>query len=237
MNTTQSHSCSRCAMSQICLPLGVVQDDLKKLEAMVETSNTLARKDTIFRQGDHFDKVYAIKSGSLKSTRVDENGNEFIIGFHLPGELVGLDGIYAEHYACTTETLDSTVLCEMDYDKLTELCSDIPTLQRQLLRLLSREICESHAQNADNADLSAMQKLAGFVSNLSARYELRGYNGRAFRLSMSRQDIAKHLGLSPETVSRLLKRLKDDGIISVCRRQLQILDIAALQDHVDCVNA
>lgn len=221
-------------MSQICLPLGVDKDEVEKLEELVETSTTMQRGDKVFRQGEAFKKVYAVKSGSLKSVRVDKFGNEHILGFHLPGELVGLDGIYPEQYSCETSSLDTTVLCEMDYEKLTELCTSIPALQKQLLRLLSRDIFDSHISNATIADQTAKQKIANFIHNLSTRYKIRGYCASEFQLSMSRQDIANHLGITPETVSRVLKTLRQDNIIELNGRHITILDQVKLDSIIQC---
>ena len=222
-------------MSQICLPLGVSKAEVERLEELVEASTTKQRGDIVFRQGETFNKVYAVKSGSLKSGRVDEFGNQHILGFHLPGELVGLDGIYPEEYSCETSALDTTVLCEMNYEKLSELCITIPALQKQLLRLLSRDIFESHVSIATIADQTAKQKIAHFIHNLSARYELRGYSALEFQLAMSRQDIANHLGVTPETVSRVLKALRQEEVIALNGRHITILSPVKLDVIIQCL--
>lgn len=234
MQTLPAHSCSHCAMSQICLPLGVSKQDLERLEALITTSTTISGGRLIFQQGDPFSKVYAVKTGTIKSTRLDEFGNEHVVGFHLPGELLGLDGIYPNAYSSNAQALDTVVLCEMDYQKLTELCITIPSLQRQLLRLLSRDIYESHVTQADNAEQTAEQKLAAFLHNLSGRYALRGYSATEFNLAMTRQDIASHLGLAPETVSRLLKRFRQDEIVAIQNRQISILNASHLGEIINC---
>lgn len=234
MKREQAHYCSNCAMNQICLPLGVDKKDIEQLESLVQTSNTLVPNQVVFDQSEPFKRVYAVKSGTLKSTRIDENGNEYVLGFHLPGELVGLDGIYPNNYTSKTIALDSVVLCAMEYDKLTELCSSVPALQRQLLRLLSRDIYESHVASAEKSDQTALQKLAGFINNLSVRHEQRGYSRNSLKLAMTRQDIANHLGLTPETVSRLLKRLKDEGTISIENRNIQINSHSYIKKLIGC---
>lgn len=221
-------------MSQICLPLGIDKQEIVLFEALVEASATKRVGEIVFRQGEPFKKVYAIKSGALKSSRVDEFGHEHVLGFHLPGELVGLDGIYANEYSCQTRSLDTTVLCEMDYEKLSELCISVPSLQQQLLRLLSREIFDSHVTNTLNATQTAIQKIASFLSNLSVRYEMRGYSADEFKLAMSRQDIASHLGLTPETVSRTLKTLKQDHVIELNGRHIRLLNTDKLNAIVAC---
>lgn len=223
-------------MSQICLPLGIDKQDLLKLEELIQSTQTFQSQETLFQQGDEFRKVYAVKTGTLKSITLDEHGNEHVSAFHLPGELIGLDGIYPGSYSSSTVALDSSVLCSMDYDELTQLCTSIPALQRQLLRLLSRDIYESQKNNAESADLNAAQKLASFLSNLSSRYQVRGYSSTSFNLAMSRQDIASHLGITPETVSRLLKRFKQDELIAIENRHVEILNPQGVQDIVACAH-
>ncbi len=234
MQSHDSHSCSKCSMSQICLPLGIEKNDLEKLEQLVQPSATLHANDVVFRQGDVFSKVYAVKSGTFKSTRVDEGGNEHVVAFHLPGELIGLDGIYPDEYTSSTTALDTAVLCELNYENLTELCGSLPALQKQLLRLLSRDLYESNVTNASMADQTARRKLAGFLHNLSSRYQFRGYSADSFTLAMSRQDIASHLGMTPETVSRILKSFKQEAIINIENRHIVLADRAKLDAIVAC---
>ena len=221
-------------MSQICLPLGIDNKELEKLEKLIDPPTTKYPGDSIFHQGEAFSKIFAVKSGLLKSVRVDELGNEHVVGFHLAGELVGLDGIYQQQYSSETSALDTTVLCEMNYSKLTELCSSIPALQKQLLRLLSRDIVESQISNASIAKQTAKQKVSNFLHNLSVRYEVRGFGGTEFRLSMSRQDMANHLGITPETASRVLKILSQEGVIKLNGRHVAILDSLKLDSIIQC---
>lgn len=236
MLNKQLHSCSQCAMSELCLPLGVDKDELKSLEELVDSSSPLHRGDTIYRQGERFEKIYAVKSGSLKSVLLDENGEEHILGFYLPGELVGLDGIYPERYASSAIALETVVTCEIDYSRLSELCSKVASLQKQVFRLLSRDIYESHNELSVHAELTAEQKLANFINNLSARYEARGFLANQFPLSMPRQDIANYLGMAPETVSRLLKRFKEQGLLNIDKNVIYIPQQDALTELVHCQN-
>lgn len=221
----QAHSCSHCSLSEICLPLGVSKSDLDKLEKLVQNSQVQHDGDVVLHQGDPFDKIYAVKSGMYKSTKLSPDGHETIIGFHLPGELVGLDAIYPKEYTSSMVSLTSSVLCQMDYDQLTDLSAHIPALQRQLMSLLSKEI---NTSNALNSELTAEQKLASFIHNLAMRYEVRGYSGKELVLAMTRQDIANHLGMAAETISRLLKRFQDKGVLKIKHREVKILD----SDHL-----
>lgn len=228
------HSCSNCAMSEICLPLGLDKTDICRLEEIVTTSVVHHAGDKILRQGDLFGKVYAVKTGMVKSYRFDEAGTEYIQSFHLPGELFGLDAIYAKRYGFTVEALDTTVLCEMNFEELQDLCSSLPSLQKQLFNLLSRDLYKSHVNPIEHFDQTAEQKLSGFLHNLLARLRARGLSSFELHLPMSRRDIANHLGLAPETISRLLKKFQERGIVNISNRRVIIENPAQLEKMVHC---
>lgn len=221
-------------MSQICLPLGLGKDDIHRLEQIVATTAVKHAGDLIVRQGDRFDKVFAVKSGMAKSYRFDEAGTEYIQSFHLPGELFGLDAIYAKRYGFTVEALDTSVLCEMNFDELQSLCTSVPSLQKQLFNLLSRDIYNSHVNPIEHFDQTAEQKLSGFIHNLLSRLQARGHQSLELHLPMSRRDIANHLGLAPETISRLLKRFQERGVISIKNRLVTVNDANKLEAMVHC---
>lgn len=231
MSDPNSHSCSHCSLSEICLPMGIGHNDLEKLESLIQNDSTQHSGDVVLKQGDVFQKVYAVRSGMYKSARVDPDGNEHISAFHLPGELIGLEAIYSKTYSHTTEALTTSSLCEFEYEQLTELATEIPALQQQLLRLLSKEISFSQAFHPEQ---SAEQKLTGFIYNLAKRYEVRGYSGKALVLAMARQDIANHLGMAAETISRLLKRLQEKGILTIKNREITIVNEPSLLRLAGC---
>jgi CRP/FNR family transcriptional regulator len=231
---TNQHSCSSCAMSDICLPLGLDSKDIKKLEEIVTTTKVMHNGDNVVCQGDSFNKVYAIKSGMAKSYRFDHVGTDYIQNFHLAGELFGLDAIYPQKYGFTVEALDTTVLCEMNYDALKQLCATIPALQSQLLNLISRDLFTSHVNPIEHFDQTAEQKLSGFLHNLLIRFQARGHAHQELHLPMSRRDIANHLGLAPETISRLLKRFQQKGVLQIDNRTVKVLDSDKLESMVHC---
>lgn len=221
-------------MSEICLPLGLNESDISRLEAIVSATAVKHAGDKIVRQGDSFDKVYAVKTGMAKSYRFDETGTEYVQSFHLPGELFGLDAIYSKRYGFTVEALDTTVLCEMNFDELQMLCGKVPSLQRQLFNLLSRDLYTSYVNPIEHFDQTAEQKLSGFLHNLLSRLQARGSKGLELFLYMSRRDIANHLGLAPETISRLFKKFQQKGVINIDNRKVTILDTHQLESMVHC---
>jgi len=226
-------ACSQCSLVDLCLPMGLGKDELNQLEELIQQSHSFQENDFLFRQDDSFKAIYAIRSGMFKSQAIDEQGNERILGFHLPGELVGLDGIYNEQYPSNMIALDTSSVCAVPYTGLMSLTESIPSLQHQLLRLLSKEI---NSVNALTYDINADQRFASFIYSLSKRYEQRGYSATHFNLVMPRRDIANHLNMAPETISRLFKRMQDNGVISIKRRELSILNMLELKKIAGCAN-
>jgi CRP/FNR family transcriptional regulator, anaerobic regulatory protein len=219
-------TCRSCSLRDLCLPLGLGADDMQKLEAIVHTRGPIRSSEHLFREGDSFQALYAVKSGALKTCTIDSQGREHVLGFHIAGELVGLDGIHSGHNRCNAVALQTTSVCALPFPRLEQLIHDIPGLQTQVLRILSRELSSS-AQLA--TDHSAEERLAGFLVSLLRRYARRGLPSESLFLPMPRRDIASHLRLATETVSRLFARFQEEGMIEVRRREVKVLDSAALE--------
>ncbi|MGM0563494.1 MAG: helix-turn-helix domain-containing protein [Pseudomonadota bacterium] len=224
-STLSPRSCSQCAMGDLCLPVGLSRDELDRLEGIVQSGTSCHEGDTLFRTGQLFQCLYAVRSGMFKTVAVDEKGDEHILGFYLPGELVGLESIYPGRYTCTAVALDTSSVCHIDFDQLSSLAGDVRTLQQQMFRLMSKEMCTNKVTVGERA---AEQKLAQFLVELSDRYAQRGYSAQQFNLAMPRRDIASYLTMAAETVSRLFKRFQGEGVLEIDRRHLTILDKSRL---------
>lgn len=234
MSSPAKHNCSVCSLKKICLPTGVGKSELERLETLVQDSKVHHTGDIVVRQESSFKNLYAVKSGMYKSVKLNDLGEERVVGFHLPGDIIGLDAIYPKTYSSSLIALTSSVLCQFDYDQLVSLSAQIPSLQSQLMRLSSKEINIANAfQNAQTAE----QKLAGFIHNLSARNVERGFSSTQLILSMSRQDIASHIGMAPETISRILKQFQSNDILVINKREMKILDPARLLLSSGCTHA
>ncbi len=233
MQSVPKHSCSKCSLRDICLPMGVGKTDLERLDELVKNSKVHHQNDVVIRQDDTFDTLFAIKSGMYKSVKLNSDGEEYVSGFHLPGDIIGLDAIYPEAYTSSLIALTSSVLCQLDYKQLVSLSSTIAPLQHQLMRLSSKEINTTQAfQGAQTAE----QKLASFIHNLAVRNEVRGFSATELLLAMTRQDIANHLGMAAETVSRLLKSLQNRNVLEIKSREMSILDPAVLLELTGCAH-
>jgi CRP/FNR family transcriptional regulator len=219
------HFCSTCAFSQACLDQGMDKAALADLHVLVEHIGPFAAGDHIFREGDHFDAIAAVRAGTVKTYVVDRDGHEHVLGFHLPGEIIGLDAIDGDHYPCNAIALDTVMLCRFSFPKMAVLAARLPGLQRQLFRLLSRDIGRAALLSGD---WSADQRMAAFLVGMSRRLAARGFSPHRFQLTMPRTDIANYLRLAPETVSRVLRRLQQDQLVRVEGRGLEITDAQAL---------
>lgn len=220
------HFCSTCAFSEACLAEGVDKRALVELHMLVEHVGPLHSGDHVFREGDRFEAIAAVRAGTVKTYMVDRDGHEHVLGFHLPGEVIGLNAIDGEYYPCNAVALDTVMLCRFSFPKIAVLAARLPGLQRQLFKLLSRDIGRAVSRAGD---WSADQRMAAFLIGLSRRLAARGFSANRFQLTMARTDIANYLRLAPETVSRVLRRLQQDATIQVDRRELELLDRPRLE--------
>ncbi len=217
-------TCRECNLRERCLPLGLNESERAALEDIIRSRRALKKGETLYRFGDPLRSLYAIHSGSLKSTCLIGDGRAQVTGFHLPGELLGADAISAEVYPCSAQALEGSEVCEIPYDKLKTLAQHIPGLQHQLFRMMSREIVADERLVIMLGRMSAEERLAACLMNFSQRYAYLGMDGTVLRLTMSRQDLGEYLGLALETVSRLFSRFQNDGLIEVHGRCVHLLD-------------
>lgn len=223
-------ACRTCTLAQLCLPLGVSREEVERVDAIIRRRRPLRRGEPLYRSGDRFHSVYVVRSGSIKSCAPADLGQEQITGFHLPGELVGLDAIHVGEHRCGATALETTSVCEVPFTQLESLAGKLPALQQQLHRLMSREVLRDHEHLLVLGKKGAEERLATFLVSLSNRFHERGYSATEFHLSMSRGDIGNYLGLAVETVSRLFTRMQSQGWISVDRKLVRIVDLLRLHE-------
>ncbi|HRQ65645.1 MAG TPA: helix-turn-helix domain-containing protein [Xanthomonadaceae bacterium] len=222
----ENRFCGTCAFSGVCRDSGVDKVDLRKLSMIVEHTEPMKAGTHLYRVGERFQAIFAVRVGTVMTYVSDEHGREQVLGIHLPGEMLGLDAIDPERYQSNAVALEPTSMCRFHFPDVSRLATELPQLQRQLFKLLSRDIARSSMYAGD---YTAEERLAAFLLDLSARFEARGYSPREFRLTMARKDIANYLRLATETVSRVLGRFQDDGLIGVDRRLVTLLDPERLQ--------
>ncbi|WP_027484420.1 cyclic nucleotide-binding domain-containing protein [Rhodanobacter sp. OR87] len=216
-------SCSSCALGELCLPAGIGHDDLDRLDTTVRDKRMLDRGSVLYRDGDPFAALYVVRSGSLKTFVQDEAGDVQVLGFHLPGEIIGFDALALNRHVSQAEALERSSICELPYARLQQVISEVPALHRQLMRVISREVIEEHRHLVMMGRQQAQEQLAIFLKSLADRYQRLQRDGIALSLPMSRYDIANYLGLVVETVSRLFSRLEEMGVLEVNRKAVRIL--------------
>jgi len=222
--------CSNCNLRELCLPMRIGDEDMARVEQIVFARRRLKRGDSLFKAGDAFNALYAIRSGFLKTTVLNADGREQVTGFQMGGELLGLDGIGSGRYNGTAIALEDSEVCVLPFALIEELGREIPAIQRNLHSVLSREIVRDHGVMMLLGSMSAEERLAAFLLNLSRRFTARGYSPLDFHLRMTREEIGSYLGLKLETVSRLFSRFQSEGLIEVQQKHVRILDIPGLEE-------
>ncbi|WP_288131336.1 fumarate/nitrate reduction transcriptional regulator Fnr [Microbulbifer sp.] len=229
-NPSPAVSCGSCSVRKLCLPTGLADEEVEQLEQITRNKKTLKTGDLLFRAGDPFSCLYAIRSGSFKSAVIGADGDSQITHFALPGELLGLDGYSGSEHPSYAEALEDSSVCVLPFTQLEGLAQKVPALQKQIYTIFSEELKQENDVLLLLGKRSAEMRLAALLLNISSRYARRGYSACEFVLSMARMDIANYLGLTAETVSRLFSRFQKQGLIDVRGRAVAIIDLVALSE-------
>ena len=246
MNTTAEPSklrlepfkvaCSSCNLRELCLPVGLSRENLDRLDTLVATRRTVARGESLFRAGEVFLSLYAVRTGFFKTCVSSEDGRDQVTGFQMAGELLGLDGISTDNHTCDAVALEDSQVCVIPYGQLEALSHEFTELQHQFHKIMSREIVRDHGVMLLLGSMRAEERLAAFLLNLTQRLQARGFSASSLILRMTREEIGSYLGLKLETVSRTFSKFQDDGILDVKQRQIRILDQDKLQKLVNGTN-
>ena len=216
-------------MHQLCLPMGLGEADMQRLDQIIGRRRKIARDTMLYRMDDPFVNLYAIRLGHFKTAQIDPSGEQRITGFQMNGELLGMDAISTDHHHCEAVALEDSEVCEIPFSRLQELLGHIPTLLHHFHRMMSQEITREQTVMLQLGNMRADQRFAAFLVNLGARYAARGYSATDFQLRMSREDIANYLGLTIESISRLINKFKKLGLLKVSNREIGILDPVLLK--------
>jgi CRP/FNR family transcriptional regulator, anaerobic regulatory protein len=222
-------ACSSCSLRELCLPGGIDPGEMERIDSLVNHRRKLRRGEHLYRAGAPLASLYAIRSGTMKSCVLYEDGREQVAGFHMMGDLLGMDAISGGRHMCDTVALEDCEVCEIPFSCLEQLSRELPPLQQQLHRILSREIVRDYGVMLLLGSMKAEERLAAFLLNLSQRFAMRGYSATEFNLRMTREEIGSYLGLKLETISRVLSRFQQDGLIQVHHKHLRIIDAERLR--------
>ncbi|BDM64119.1 electron transport regulator A [Shewanella sp. NFH-SH190041] len=220
--------CHDCSMGALCIPFTLNNSELDLLDDIIERKKPIQKGEQIFKSGDPLKSLFAIRSGTIKSYTITEQGDEQITGFHLAGDVIGFDGIHNQAHQSFAQALETAMICEIPFHTLDELSGTMPKLRQQIMRLMSTEIISDQEMILLLSKKNAEERLAAFISNLANRYANRGFSAKEFRLTMTRGDIGNYLGLTVETISRLLGRFQKAELIEVKGKYITILDFDQL---------
>ncbi len=237
--STRVHvNCNNCSIRKLCLPVMLVEAEVDHLDSIIQKSSAIQKGQNIFHAGQQFEYIYAVRAGSFVNTSTSSDGVEQITGFFLPGEIIGLDSIHSGTHPSSAKALETSSVCAIPFEKLEGLSTQIPALQKQMFRIMSQEIQSEHDLMMLLGNKSADERLAAFLINLSHRFKQRGLSSTQFRLTMTRSQIGRYLGLAVETVSRLLTKFASQNLIEVADKEIKIIDIRSLSSlaGTECAN-
>ena len=225
-------ACSNCNLRELCLPVDLTPAEMVRLEELSNQKRSFTTGDYLYRSGDRFKSLHAIRSGSFKTRVLHEDGREQVTGFLMAGEIIGLEAISTDAHTCEALAMEDSEVCELPYAKLAELSREIPSLQRHLHKIMSREIVRDQGIMLLLGSMRAEERLAAFLLNMSQRNAIHGMSATQLRLRMSRLEIGSYLGLKLETVSRAFSHFQDEGLIQVKARAVEILALPKLREMV-----
>lgn len=230
-------ACSSCSLRELCMPMGLTPEEIDRIDDMVSSRRKIRRGAVLFRNGDKFTALFAIRTGFFKTCVASEDGRDQVTGFQMAGEIIGLDGIVNDHHTCDAVALEDAEVCALPFDRIEELSREISGLQRHVHKIMSREIVREHGVMLLLGSMRAEERLAAFLLNLVQRLHSRGFSRTELILRMTREEIGSYLGLKLETVSRTFSKFVEDGIVEVKQRHVRILKIEALSqivNHEEC---
>lgn len=220
--------CAGCSMRSACMPQTLSAQELSRFDSIVSATRLIKRGDSLYRANDTFQSIYAIRSGSFKTVVMHRDGREQVTGFHLAGEVLGLDGVCTEHHSSDAIAIEDSSVCIIPYALLESMCAESKRLQQQVLRMMSGEIVRESSLMMLLGTMSAEQRVAAFLLNMSSRMKARGYSAAEFNLRMTREEMGNFLGMKLETVSRMFSKFQRDGLVQSRGKQIRIVDLDEL---------
>ncbi|MBN3752271.1 fumarate/nitrate reduction transcriptional regulator Fnr [Paraburkholderia sp. Tr-20389] len=216
--------CSSCSMRSICMPPDLSAEDLAKLDTVICSTKAVKRGDTLYRAGDSFKSIYAIRAGSFKTVVMHRDGREHVTGFEIAGETLGLDGVCAGQHNCDAIALEDSVVCIIPFAQLEIICREVKSMQHHIYQMMSGEIARDSVQMMLLGTMSAEQRVATFLLNLSRRFKARGFSAAEFHLRMTREEIGCYLGMKLETVSRMFSKFQRGHLVHANGKTVRIVD-------------
>jgi CRP/FNR family transcriptional regulator len=226
-------ACSNCNLRELCMPVGLSDSDMQRIDDIVATRRKIKRGTPLFRNGERFTSLYAIRSGFFKTCVATEDGRDQVTGFQMAGEIIGLDGIVNDQHTCDAVALEDAEVCVMPFERIEDLSREVTSLQHHVHKIMSREIVREHGVMLLLGSMRAEERLAAFLLNLVQRLHARGFSQSELILRMTRDEIGSYLGLKLETVSRTFSKFVEEQLVEVKQRYVRILNADGLRQIVN----
>jgi len=225
-------ACSNCSVLELCLPLGLSDQEITRLDTLIVQRVKVKKGAALYRAGDSLRSLYAVRTGSFKTNVLSIDGREQVTGFQMPGEMLGLDAISTDLHTCNAFALEDSEVCPIHFAHLEKLARELPSLQHNLNKILSREIVCDHDMLMMLGNMNSDERLAAFLLNLSQRLNMRGYSSKNFVLKMRREEIGSYLGLRLETICRGIAHLRDQELVEITGRDVKIRNLEGLKQLI-----
>ncbi len=226
-------ACSNCNLRELCMPVGLSDSDMQRIDDIVATRRKIKRGTPLFRNGERFTSLYAIRTGFFKTCVATEDGRDQVTGFQMAGEIIGLDGIVNDQHTCDSVALEDAEVCVMPFERIEDLSREVTSLQHHVHKIMSREIVREHGVMLLLGSMRAEERLAAFLLNLVQRLHARGFSQSELILRMTRDEIGSYLGLKLETVSRTFSKFVEEQLVEVKQRYVRILNADGLRQIVN----
>lgn len=228
-SSAKSPACTQCAHSALCLPEHFSDAERAEFAALIVPHRRLAAGEALYRAGEAFTQLFLVKTGAFKTVVMLPDGREQITGFHFAGDMMGLDAMASDAHPSEAIALEDATLCALPRAPLAQLARRAESVQGHIERLLAREVVRDQGVMLLLGRMTADERVAVFLQSLTARFRARGYSPHEFHLPMAREDIGNYLGLTLETVSRALSKMRKAGVLAVDGKHIRVLQPAALQ--------
>lgn len=234
--TKNAISCNACSLRHLCIPNGLTENELSELEISIDKSLKIPKKHEVYKENDEINGIFAVKSGAIKTSIINSEGQEQILEFHLPGDLLGFDAFATNTHSCNAIALEDSLLCKIPFDMFEELCDKHSGFRRMIMQQIGKEISHSQQLLLALGQLPTEERLASYLLKLAEHFHARGFSKSEFMLPMSRQDLSNYLGMAVETLSRILSRMSHDDLIRIEQRKIIINDLHKLEElaHSSC---
>ncbi|MES2152847.1 MAG: cyclic nucleotide-binding domain-containing protein [Pseudomonadota bacterium] len=221
-------SCNACNVRKSCLADSLDADQTSRFEQLITVRRRVVRQEVLVSVDEPGASLFAVRVGQFKTVGMDQLGQLRVTGFHMPGDLIGLDALANGRHRFSAVALEDSEVCEIPFARLNQAMAELPDLMKNFHRRMSADIAGAVDGGMVLANLRADRRFAVFLLHLSKRYAALGYSPHEYQLRMSRMDIGSYLGINVESLSRMIANFRKKGWVDVSLRKVEIFQMPAI---------